>query len=104
MLLLIMMVMIAVLFVWCCYFNFVGSYGGVVNGVEAERFQSLTGSVDEMKPYDDIIVFTILHTLSSAPAQAQETKERLAQVFRQVSLKSYPNVNDPKAGIAAMLK
>ncbi|CAM9968300.1 unnamed protein product [Ectocarpus sp. 12 AP-2014] len=45
-----------------------------------------------------------LQEMGSGVADAQETKERLAQVFRQVSLKSYPNVNDPKAGIAAMLK
>lgn len=39
-----------------------------------------------------------------AHTQAQETKERLAQVFGKVVFKNYPNVHDSKAGIAAMLK
>lgn len=35
--------------------------------------------------------------------QAQETKDVLVREFRKRTLRNYPNVDNPKAGIAAML-
>eukprot|EP00904_Undaria_pinnatifida_P006079 jgi/Undpi1/2600/HiC_scaffold_13.g05979.m1 len=45
-----------------------------------------------------------LQEMGGVVADGQETKDRLIRVFRKHALKKYPNVNDPKAAIAAMLQ
>ncbi|CAM9323419.1 unnamed protein product [Scytosiphon promiscuus] len=45
-----------------------------------------------------------LQEMGADVANGQEIREKLANASRRVFLKNYPNVDDPKAGIAAFLR
>ncbi|CAM9163365.1 unnamed protein product [Laminaria digitata] len=63
----------------------------------------LLGSTNDML-LNAVAIGRCLQEMGELVADGQETKHRLVRVFRKYTLKNYPNVNDPKAGIAAMLK